>query len=54
MTELESYLEALFQKAQKALGSEFPVREVMLAILSAGAEEPVEEISTEREDASGQ
>lgn len=54
MNQLDSYLEGLFDKAKTALGSEFPVREVMLAILSEGAEEPVEEINSEREEASGQ
>ena len=53
MTELESYLEGVFDKAKTALGSEFPVREVMLAILSTDTEEAFEEIKTEREEASG-
>ena len=54
MLELESYLEDVFDRANKALGSEFPVREVLLAILSTDTEEPIEEIKTEREEASGQ
>jgi hypothetical protein len=54
MTELKSNLEAVFQKARIALGSEFPVREVMLAILCTESDEAVEEIKTECEEASGQ
>ena len=54
MSELEGYLESVFDKAHTALGSDFPVKEAMLAILSTDTEEHVEDIETDREEASGQ
>ena len=54
MAELEGYLESVFEKAHTALGSDFPVKEAMLAILSTDTEEHVEEIEIDREEASGQ
>ena len=54
MAELEGYLESVFEKAHTALGSDFPVKEAMLAILSTDTEEHVEDIETDREEASGQ
>ena len=54
MAELECYLESVFEKAHTALGSDFPVKEAMLAILSTDTEEHVEEIEIDREEASGQ